>query len=428
MRPILPLVLLGILLTGSFPHPATARAATARTEYQRARAAYAGMQNHFAIGDGALYREHALPLPNDLRYSYAWPFSQAFTAALDIALLRDGDPSPLEHARFLGRSYFAHYWDTASRPPGGAAYPVTDGGGVKFYDDNTWIGLNLIEIFRATGDRRALDDAARIFGFIVSGWDTDPAHPAPGGIFWTQSADNYSHDRNTTSNAPTAQLALHLYALSGDYHYLNWAYRIFHWVERTMRDPADGLYWDRIQMDGWVEPTKWSYNQGAMLGAAALFYRYTGEEVYLERAREIAAAALAHYGEGDRLWEQEPAFNAIFFRNLYLLNLVTYEDRAFVEPLAAYAERAWMAGRNAKTGLVHFGRPGSVPLLNHAAAVQLFALLATLDTEPAPSPTRPLPRSEIVMERARPWPPPSPHAATLDRTRFRGRRLASSRV
>ena len=372
-----------LAVAGLLAAPGSAAAAP-QTALAQARDAYGVLQAQYFLAESTLYRELAPPQPTDRRFSYSWPFSQALAATLDVAGLPGGDPLALARARQLRQSYLASYWDPGSQPPGGASYPLPDGGGDKYYDDNAWVGLNLVDLYRATGDRGALEDAARVFAFVISGWDDDPRHPAPGGIFWVQAGRN--RDRNTVSTAPAAQLALHLYALTGNAGYLDWARRCFEWVERTLKDPADGLYWDHVKLDGQIERTKWSYNQGTMLGAAALFYRYTGDTGYLNRARQVAAASVAYYGADDRLWSQDPIFNAIYFRNLQLLALTVADDSAagHLDLLDAYLERAWSQGRDPATGLFHFDRPAPVSLLNQAAAAQLFALLATAHQTGAP--------------------------------------------
>ncbi|MFN8514702.1 MAG: glycoside hydrolase family 76 protein [Chloroflexia bacterium] len=341
---------------------------------ERARAAYAALERHFARDDVALYREHAPVATMDRAYAYLWPLSQAWMAALDLAAA--GDAAALERARELRGSFFAHYWDMGIRPPGGAAYPVTAGGGDIYYDDNAWIGLALIRLAELARDESAVADAARVFAFVASGWDDAPDHAQPGGIFWTMQP--HIRDRNTCSNGPTALLALRLYEATGERAYLEWGRRLFGWVERALRDPADGLYWDHIKPDGAIERTKWSYNQGTMLGSAALLARVDDDAALLGRAREIALAALAHYAEGDRLWGQDPAFNGIFFENLHLLGEVAGDHGFYREVLAAYAQRAWAPGRDPRTGLCNFGRRGRVELLTQAAAVRVLALAAAV--------------------------------------------------
>lgn len=352
-------------------------AAAPATPVERARSAHAALERHFAREGGALYREHAPAAPVDRRYAYLWPFSQAWMAALDLAAL--GDDRALERARELRGSFFAHYWDTGVRPPGGAAYPVTAGGGDFYYDDNAWIGLAVARLAGLIRDESAVADAARVFAFVASGWDDAPDHPSPGGVFWTQQA--HIRDRNTCSNAPTALLALQLFEATGDAAYLAWGRRLFGWVERTLRDPADGLYWDHVKLDGAIERTKWSYNQGTMIGAAALLARLEGDTALLDRAREVALSALAFYGEDDRLWAQDPAFNGIFFENLHLLGEVAADHAFYRDALADYAGRIWATGRDPRTGLCHCGRPGRVDLLTQAAGVRVLALHAAIGGE-----------------------------------------------
>ena len=340
----------------------------------RALAGYAALQRHFALPDGASFREHAPALPTDQRYAYLWPFSQAWMAALDLAAYT-GDRAALAQARRLHESFFAHYWDSAAVPPSGAAYPVSAGGGDVYYDDNAWIGLALVRLAQLDDDHRALTDAARVFTFVASGWDDDASHPAPGGVLWTLAASNHSRDRNTCSNGPGAQLGLALAELARDRRAHDAGRRMYAWAEATLRDPADGLYWDHIKRDGTIERTKWSYNQGSMLGAATLLAELAGEPTLLDRARALGEAAVAHYAAGDRLWAQDPAFNAIFFDNLHTLGVALERHDFYLPLLTAYAERAW-AGREPRTNLCHFGQRGRVDLLTQSAAVRIFALLA----------------------------------------------------
>jgi hypothetical protein len=102
------------------------------------------------------------------------------------------------------------YWDGRSQPPGYDSYVRfrLGGGGDKFYDDNEWVGLELLRIHHLIGNPDVFNRARQVFDLVVSGWDDDSSHPAPGGIFWTQAP--WSQDRNTVSNAPGAELGLRL--------------------------------------------------------------------------------------------------------------------------------------------------------------------------------------------------------------------------
>ena len=105
-----------------------------------------------------------------------------------------------------------------------------------------------------------------------------------------------------------------------------WADRMLAWVHVAMRDPADGLYWDHVGDDGRIDPTKWSYNQGNVIGAELAHHRLEAEvrpdfpvvaSAPLARAEAVAVAALDHYDTAPDGWSgQGLPFNAVFVRTL----------------------------------------------------------------------------------------------------------------
>jgi len=340
----------------------------------RAAAAYQAQQRYFYVANGSsLYRE---TYPNSGNpYSYLWAFSQAMAATLDLyGISKVSSRDVLDRARTgLGR-----YWNGASVPPGYASYPLRPygNGGDKFYDDEAWIGLNLVRTYRLVGDATSLAQARKVFTLLVSGWDTNPADPYPGGVYWTQAP--WSRDRNTVSTAPSAELGFRLYQLTGDPTYRDWATRMYDWVNTTLQDPADGLYWDHVDAAGVIETTKWSYNQGTMIGASLLAYQVTSAVEYLARAEAVATAALAYYGSIGYLG-QDPAFNAIYFRNLLALAGVTKNATlrsAITTAMQGYADTAWQTNRTTNNLFAFPAGSSPVSLLNQAALTQIYAGLA----------------------------------------------------
>ena len=101
---------------------------------------------------------------------------------------------------------------------------------------------------RSTSDDRPL--AAEALAFVRTG--EDPA----GGVRWVEDAAS----RNTCSTASAAWLALEL----GDRAF---AERAMDWLDATLRTD-EGLYQDRLE-EGRIDPTIWSYNQGAAVAALA---------------------------------------------------------------------------------------------------------------------------------------------------------------
>ncbi|MEU2201499.1 glycoside hydrolase family 76 protein [Isoptericola sp. NPDC019482] len=348
-----------------------------RTQQARAVASYEAMQEHLYVHDGSgLYRERYPSGAEDRPYSYEWPFSQAHVATLDLT----GMPGQ------AGRSFAddladlsvgqERFWNADGGTTGLPAYdsyaraPYGDGGDI-FYDDNEWVALAKVQQHLATGDRAALERAEEIFELVVSGWDTDPDHPAPGGVFWTQAP--WSTDRNTVSTMPGAQLATRLYMLTGEERYLDWAERMVGWTDEHLLAP-NGLYWDNVKLDGSIDRTQWSYNQGVPVGTYTLLYEATGEERYLEKAEAIAAASYRFYVTEGRLAGQPMFFNSIWFKNLLLLESVT-GGHTYRDAMAGYADTQWREARDSGTGLFDAGDEHT-ELLEQAAMVQIYATLA----------------------------------------------------
>ena len=328
----------------------------------RALASYAAMERFFH--HGGVYAETSVRL--GWSPSHAWPFSQALAATLAVAPKSDVRRRLYELERYWNPDSSPAGYDSAVRPPLG-------GGGVQFYDDNEWIGLGLVDAYRLLGRSRDLARARRLFKLVVSGWDREDAHACPGGVFWTRAAT--PDHRNTVSTANGALLALQLYGVTHAPAYLAWAQRMADWVQRCLRAPDD-LFWDHVDSAGNLDPTEWSYNQGAMIGVDALLYRASGTRSYLDDAERIAAAAVAHFRTSADT--EPPVFRAIFFRNLLLLEEIdphaSYRDVA-----ANYAEDAWTRLRDPHTGLFRVDRRRPVQLLEQAAFVQIYALLAAAD-------------------------------------------------
>lgn len=355
------------------PAAAAERSDAARA-LSRAVAAYSALERHFDTNDGSgLVREQVPAAADDKPYSYEWPFSQVHIAALDLT----GADARYESKLAQRAKAQEHFWNAdggTTGLPGYASYPVAPygSGGDMFYDDNEWVGLAKVQRYLQTGDAGALARAKEIFTLVRSGWDTDTSHAAPGGVFWTQA--DWSHDRNTVSNMPGAQLGLRLHQITGEAGYLNWARRFYDWTNTHLQRP-DGLYWDHLDLKGTAEKTLWSYNQGVPVGVNIHLYEITRDRVYLRRAERIAEAAYDYYVTQGRLFTQPVYFNSIFFKNLLLLESVTKKG-TYHRAMADYADQVWSTMRDPDTGLVHFNAAGGTEAIQQAALAQIYAVLA----------------------------------------------------
>lgn len=343
---------------------------TRRVAYQRAVATYAAMLASFRQATG-FSDEIAAARAGLSPAAHAWPVSQALAASIAMASIPHSSPSFRADVP-AGLAALDAYWspEVAGAPGGYAssALPPFGPGGEQFYDDNEWIGLDLLAAYRLHADPSLLRRARSIFVLVASGWATATA-PCAGGIYWMRSSEN--RDRNAVSTLNGALLGLELHELTGALSYLDWARRMLTWTEQCLTRP-DGLLADHLAADGSRDDRAWSYNQGAFIAASVLMAGATGDDRYLDRAERVATAALRVYRTA--FAGEPPVFVAIFFRDLALLDLVRPSER-YRAVLARYAELAWKTGRNAKTGLFS-GKGTTSTLLDQAGMVQIYALLA----------------------------------------------------
>ena len=362
----------------------------------RALLAYRAMQQSYYIPGTGLYEGEP--------FSFLWPFSQALAATIGVANISGqsasaaraypselhvrlfglnkywnpsgavGEPLPGEQPEAEEESQGSEASEVAGIPP--PALPSFNGevvppGGASYYDDNEWVGIELVRLYRLRHEAQLLEKAEQIMAFVMAGWQSSPKLACPGGVPFSDSPSNT--DRNTITNGPAAELGAQLYRLTGNGVYLQFALTAYEWVRRCLLQ-SSGLYADHIRLHGVIDPTLWSYTQGSMIGAGVLLYQATGNGAYLYQARQTAKAALAYFTIG-RLLSENPFFPAVYFRNLMYLDAVTHD------PPGARLAQSWVdslwVNQRLTSGLFVFGSPPSSQLLTQAAVVQVYALLAT---------------------------------------------------
>jgi hypothetical protein len=345
----------------------TSNSATAKT---RAVELYGALQRNYYVSHETLYK--GTPTNQCATYTCLWPFTNA-TAATVFLYATPGESLYLSDttARFVG---LGRYADTAEVTPNGvpqppayqsAVAPPLGPGGATYYDDNGWVGLNLIHAYLATKNATYLTLAQDEFNFVLTGWDATSTDGCPGGVFWEDVAGS---QRNATANGANAELGAELSQLTNNATDLSWATRMYQWVVGCL-GTSSGLYDDHVNPNGSVDPTVWSYNQGVMVGAGVLLAKATGVTTYLTQAEQTANAANAYFGTGSVLENQGPAFNAIYFRDLFVLNAVA-PNAAYAAAAQSFATTMW--SQRKLTGLIdpQYGVNGTAPM------VEIEALLA----------------------------------------------------
>ncbi len=344
----------------------------------RARYAWYALLENVRTDDGRHLRERIPPQPGDHPATYLWGYAAALTASAAMVGMDPRDPRELaELERLLAG--LDDYWAPERKPP---AYRTTVRGTAedeRFYDDNAWVALALLEAYRLLGREELLHRAMDLFDFIRSGADAAMG----GGIYWKEGDPS---TKNTCSNGPAVVLALELWQATGDRSCLDWARPIYAWIRRHLQSPA-GVYWDRIERDGRIDKTTWTYNTGIMIQAAALWYGIEGDPGELDEARRLARVSLAHFAperwHGAPVFPPTPWFNSILYHGYEALYRID-NDPSYLEALAAALDCAWREARDTR-GLVHRDWTGRMlrthepfPLLDMAPVAELWARLSVV--------------------------------------------------
>lgn len=261
-----------------------------------------------------------------------------------------------------------------------------------YYDDEGWWALAWIDAYDLTGRQRYLQTAQHIFANMTTGWDAT----CGGGLWWSKTR----HYKNAIANELFMSVAAHLSnrALTPKQrtYYAAWANREWKWFRHSGMIERDHLISDGLTSacrDN--HKTKWTYNQGVILGGLVSLARHNHSRKPLRAAHQIARAAIRRLSGPNGILHEpcEPncgadgsQFKGIFVRNLAAL--YSYK------PLAAYRQ---FILRNASSilrydqtsdhalGLVWSGPPGKPDASTQSSALDaLVAALQIRHKEPHP--------------------------------------------
>jgi hypothetical protein len=343
----------------------------------RSLASYEAMQRFFYLQGTGLYREEPYSTP----YAFLFPFSQALASTVSASHIRGQAKSLAGELRSQLYGLQKYFKTSSVGSPSSSTEPATatrasytadESGGTSYYDDNEWVGIELMRVYELNHNRAALAQAEQIMSFVIAGWQTAPSQRCPGGVPFSDSPPG-NGERNTVTNGPAVELGVQLFRVTRNLAYLQFAEMAYGWVRQCLLEPTN-LYADHLEgEEGEVEPTEWSYNQGSMIGAGALLYQSTRQRFYLEQASATAHAAVANFPL-ERLAGENPFFPAVFLRNLLYLDSLTHESTA--RALAqSYVNYVWESLRLG-SGLFLAGNGSNPQLLEQATIAQIYALLS----------------------------------------------------
>lgn len=149
------------------------------------------VQEYYKTGN--LYRENFPAQAGDGTYSFLWPYNCLTTGA---AFLTDLGYDVDYQTLIDGLScYWMESNGTHQIAGYGSGTDGTSGNSDRFYDDNSIVGLSLLEAYERLNDEAYLNRAGQIVDFLKSGKDDIFG----GGIWWNESLKMYRAMRVRTS-------------------------------------------------------------------------------------------------------------------------------------------------------------------------------------------------------------------------------------
>ncbi|MGS2741642.1 glycoside hydrolase family 76 protein [Sinomicrobium sp. M5D2P17] len=278
------------------------------------------------------------------------------------------------------------------RNGGPEAYAVYPGeGDERYYDDNIWVGTDMVNLYLLTNDMRYLERAELVWNFVQAGTDDIMG----GGVYWKEGLNS----KHTCSTAPAAVLAARLYEATGEEYYLTSARAYYSWVKEVLQDPSDYLYWDNARLSDENDPdseilistAKYSYNSGQPMQAAVLLYNITNETHYLEDAQNIAEAAHQKWFAPFRSDILNESFNIlepghVWFQGIMLRGYVELynvdHNSEYIDDYKKTLLHAWLSdARNRDTNLINENFKGTTTqdkweILHQGAIVEMLSQLA----------------------------------------------------
>ena len=323
-----------------------------------------------------------------------WGYGAAFSG---YTALREATQASVDYKNKLlvyDNLYFNKIEKFINSPDGKAkAYAVWPGSGdQRLYDDNAWVGLDMIDLYKQTNIRGYLDRAILVWDYLQVGTDDYTG----GGIYWDERHDA----KHTCSTAPGAVLSAKIYLATQEQKYLDQCIAYYNWLLKRLQDPLDYLFWDNCKEDEKgnivVSKPKYAYNSGQPLQVAVLLYKITNEEKYLVDARRIAEAIYNKWsyrmfsqvlGEEIQILENGHVwFYNIAFRGFVELYSVDKSAKKYIELYANTLRHVWLIGKDKETNILSTDiREGksekSYDILHQGAYVEMLSRLSLIDIQ-----------------------------------------------
>lgn len=338
-----------------------------------------------------LYNENYPKKSGDNSASYLWPYDGLVSGG---ALLHELGYS-INYPDLVD-GFDRYYRESAGSVNIGGYGSSTNGatgGGTRFYDDNSIVGINLIEAYRVIKKSSYLAKAKQIVEFLKSGEDDILG----GGLWWNENEKNIQGNEN--SNKPTCSNGYAILFLL-EYHsvcsenekadVLAFALRLFNWVSNNLRDPEDGCYWNDVQVSGTINKMKWTYNTGVMISNGIRLYKILDDQKYLDDAIESSQGAYNYFvrPSGNLALaypNHDPWFTTKLIRSFIEIEPYYKNASSYIKKFINFLDYAYDNAR-LPNGLFYEDWTGSEPkraeqLLMQAAALESLGIIASYKKE-----------------------------------------------
>lgn len=266
--------------------------------HKRAKELFDLIDQYYRIKSGpteGLFNENYPKKEGDLSASFLWPYDGLVSGAAALHTL-GYDVNYTD----LVDGFDVYYRTTGDVAVGGYGSSTngTNGGGTRFYDDNSIVGFDLVEAYKLTKNETYLAKAKQIVEFLKSGEDDTMG----GGLWWNESQKDQAgvgdSNKPSCSNGYATLFLLEYYSVCPQAEkadVLAFAKRLYNWLVTNLRDPEDGCFWNDRQVDNSINKTKWTYNTGVMISNGVRLYKITGEQTYIDQATSSSEGAYNYF-------------------------------------------------------------------------------------------------------------------------------------
>jgi len=356
----------------------------------RAKEIFDLINQKYRLSNG-LYKENNPTQTGEPAYSYLWSYVGILSGAATLTQI----------GYDVNYTSLADNYEMYFRPGAngnniggyGSSTTGTAGGGTRFYDDNSIVGISLMEAYNLTTQQRFLDRASVIVTFLKSGVDD----LLGGAMWWNEDEKNIANNAN--SNKPACANGYATLFLLQYYNacpagekasVLTFAKSEYAWLKANLLDPADKCYWNDMNSAGAVNKTKWTYNTGVMIQNGVRLYRITGDQKYLNDAIASAQGSYDYFVKSRNnialtYPDNDPWFNTKLLRGYIDLQPLYSNVDNYIQVYYNFINNGYKKARTAD-GFFFEDWTGANPkryywVLNQAAVVESYGALSLYKKE-----------------------------------------------